>query len=257
MTNTTLCILTDNTAQLPRAVFPGQRLIKTLPLLADSGKISVPPLEDFLRMYRTLELEFGSILVLTVSSHILPVADVAQKAALLHGGTVQIKVLDSKQTGAGLGMLAQLGAQAILSGATLAGLEEHLRAAIASIYTLIHIDAQWLAHAAFSPSEIDAETGLLPLLTLEDGKLVPYKKIRTRRHLLETFQEFIEEFETPKQIACLSGRESAIRTRSLRDIAANNFPGIPFTDHAIPTPLAHLFGPETVGITIMEPKTNR
>lgn len=254
MTNHTLCILTDNTAQLPHGPFPGQRLINILPMLANSGKISVPPLEDFLRIYGELEHEFSNILVLTVSSHILPAAQMAQKAALQHGGTVQIKVLDSKQTGAGLGMLAQLGAQAILSGATLTGLEEYLRATIASIYTLIHIDAQSLAHAAFSPPKTETESGLLPLLTLEDGQLVPYKKIRTRRHLLESFQEFIEEFETPQQIACLSGRDSAIRPRSLRDIATNNFPGIPFTDLDLPAPLMRLFGPETVGITIMEPR---
>jgi len=254
MTNNTLCILTDNTAQLPHGPFPGQRLIRTLPLVTGAGKISVPPLEDFLHTYAELEHEFANILVLTVSNHIIPVAQTAQKAALQHGGTVQIKVLDSKQTGAGLGMLAQLGAQAILSGASLNGLEEYLRATIASIYTLIHIDAQSLAHAAFSPTQIETETGLLPLLTLEDGQFVPYKKIRTRRHLLESFQEFIEEFETPEQIACLSGRDSAIRPRSLRDIAANNFPGIPFSELDLPAPLTHLFGPETIGITIMEPR---
>lgn len=220
----------------------------------DGGVVAVPHLDDFLRIYNELEREFSGILMLTLSNHILPVAQVAQKAALQHGGMAKITVLDSRQTGPGLGILAQLGAQAILAGATLGDVEEHLRAAIASIYTLIHIDAQSLSHAVFSPSQIDtAETGLLPLLTLEDGQFVPYKKIRTRRHLLESFQEFIEEFESPEQIICLHGRDSAIRSRSLREIALENFPAVPFSDLEMPVPLSRLFGSEAIAVTIMEP----
>jgi fatty acid-binding protein DegV len=226
-------------------------MIKTLPLTVLGGIVGAPSTEDFLRCYRELEHEYNNILVLTLSSHVLPAAQAAQKASHQHGGTAKITVLDSKQTGAGLGMLAQLGAQAILAGATLADVEEHLRATIPSIYTLIHIGAEHLARAAFSPSQTD-ETGVLPLLMLEDGQFLPYKKIRTRRHLLESFQEFIEEFETPAQIASLHGRESTIRSRSLRDIVAENFPEVPFANLDLPFPLAHLFGPETVGITIME-----
>ena len=214
----------------------------------------MPRLDDFLRVYNELEHEFNGILVLTLSNHILPVAQVAQKAALQHGGTAKITVLDSRQTGPGLGILAQLGAQAILAGATLGDVEEHLRAAIASIYTLIHIDAQNLSRVALSPSQIDiSEMGLLPLLTLEDGQFVPYRKVRTRRHLLESFQEFIEEFESPEQIICLHGRDSAIRSRSLREIAAGSFPTVPFADLELPAPLSRLFGPEAVAVTVMEP----
>lgn len=252
--SSSICILTDNTAQFPQGVFPGQRLVKTLPLQVAERSVSAPVLEDFLRTFGELEREFGGILVLTVSNHIVPVAQVAQRAALQHGGTAQIRVLDSKQTGPGLGMLAQIGAQAILSGASLADLEEHLRATISSIYTLIHIDSESLIRTAFPLAQVDGiEPGSLPLLTLDDGQLVPYKKIRTKRHLLESFQEFIEEFETPTQLACLRGRESAIRSRSLRDIVVSSFPEVPFADLEATVPLARLFGPELIGITVLEP----
>lgn len=228
--------------------------MKTLPLRISERSASAPALEDFLRIFSELERDFSGILVLTMSNHIIPVADVAQAAALQHGGTAQIRVLDSKQTGPGLGMLAQLGAQAILTGVTLTELEDRLRAAISSIYTILHIDSESLTRAAFPSAQVDAlEAGSLPLLTLDDGQLVPYKKIRTRRHLLESFQEFIEEFETPEQIACLHGRESAIRARSLREIAVDNFPEVPFAEMETPAPLARLFGPETVGVVILEP----
>lgn len=247
--NNSVCILTDSTAPLPRGPFPGQWLVKTLPLHLSAHTISVPPLEDFLNCYRALEREFSGILVLTLSNHILPVAQAAQKASLQHGGTAKIIVLDSKQIGPGLEMLAQIGAQAILAGAGLADVEEHLRQAISSIYTLIHVGA-----APPSPLPTDStETGL-SLLTLEDGQFTPYKKIRSRRHLLESFQEFIQEFETPEQIACMSGKNSIIRSRSLREVAVENFPRVPFTESDMPAALVKLFGPETVSITVMEPQ---
>lgn len=243
-----VCILTDNTAQLPHGAFPGQRLIKTFHLGVDERSVSPPPLEDFLQVYCELEREFGAILVLTLSGHLLPVAQAAQKAALRHGGTAQIAVLDSKQTGPGLGLLAQLGAQSILAGASLADVEIRIRAAMAHIYTLIHIDAESLP-----PTQADAEElGLFPLLMLEDGQLAPYKKVRTKRHLLESFQEFVEEFETPQRITFLHGRHSAIRSRPLRELARERFPEIPFADMEMPAPLARLFGPQAAGITVME-----
>src|SRR5690242_3039650 len=110
-----VCILTDNTAQLPYGGFAGQRLIRSLPLHVDGPSISLPTLDDFLHVYRELEREFNAILVLTLSSHLLPVAEVARQAAMQHGGTARIAVLDSRQTAAGLGMLAQVGAQAALA----------------------------------------------------------------------------------------------------------------------------------------------
>jgi fatty acid-binding protein DegV len=219
----------------------------------DEGSVSPPPLEDFAQAYSELEREFDAILVLTLSSQLLPVAQVAEQAALQHGGRAQIAVLDSKQTGPGLGMLAQLGAQAIIAGAPLADVEQHIRAATAHIYTLIHVNAESLLRSTFSPAQTDAdEPGLLPLLILEDGQLVPYKKVRTRRHLLESFQEFIEEFETPQRITFLRGRYSAISARPLREITRERFPRTPFSDMEMPAPLARLFGSEAVGITVME-----
>jgi fatty acid-binding protein DegV len=248
-----ICILTDNTVQLPQGVFPGLRLIKTLPLRADEHSVSPPSLEDFLRAYRELEHEFAAILVLTISSHLLPVAQVAKQAALQHGGKAQITALDSKQTGPGLGMLAQLGAQAILAGESLIGVEGRIRAAMAHIYTLIHLDAEDLSRSTLTPAQTNAEEpGPFPLFMLEDGQLAPYKKIRTRRHLLESFQEFVEEFETPRQITFLRGRHSSIHSRPLREIARERFPKTPFSDMEIPAPLARVLGSQAAGVTVME-----
>ncbi len=211
-------------------------------------------MDDFLRIYRELEREYTAILVLTLSGHLLPVAEMAYQAAMQHGGTAQITVLDSRQTGVGLGMLAQIGAQAALAGQSLAEVEQRIRATIPHIYTLIHAEAESLArHGDFPRGQVNDEAlGLFPLFVLEDGQLVPYKKVRTRRHLLESFQEFIEEFETPRQIAFLRGKSSMLRSRPLREVSKELFPETPFSEVDMSLILATLFGAQAVGITVME-----
>ena len=213
-----LCILTDNTAQLPYGGFPGQRLIRSLPLHSEGQSVTVPTIDDFLRVYSELEREHNAILVLTLSNHLLPVAEVARQAAMRHGGTAHIAVLDSRQTAAGLGMLAQLGAQAAMDGAGLAEVENCVRGAIPHIYTLIYAETESLTrHAYLTPADLNGDLlGPFPLFVLEDGQLIPYKRVRTRRHLLECFQEFIDEFETPRHIAFLRGKNSTLRSRPLR-----------------------------------------
>lgn len=228
-----------------------------MPLRSDGQSVSTPTVDDFLRVYHELEREANAILVLTLSSHLLSVAEIAYQASIQHGGTAQIAVLDSRQIGIGLGLLAQIGAQAALTGQSLVQVEQHIRAAIPYIYTLIHVDTDSLSrHTDIHNTPIDDDVlGLFPLFVLEDGQLVPYKKVRTRRHLLESFQEFIEEFETPQQIAFMRGKGSTLRSRPLREVSKELFPQTPFSEMDMPVALATLFGPQAVGITIMEMPT--
>jgi fatty acid-binding protein DegV len=204
--------------------------------------------QTFLRTYQRLETEFDAILVLTLSAQLVPAAQIAREAALQHGGKAHIAVLDSWQTGSGLGVLAKLGAQAILDGVSLAELQNYIRATAGHVYTLIHAEAGSLALCQAGMQD----AGSLPLLALEGGQLISYKQIRTKRHLVESFQEFVEEFETPQQISLLRGRYSPIRARLLRETAAEQFPQTPFGDAEMPAPLARLFGSQAAAITVME-----
>ena len=257
--NNSLCILTDNTVQFPHGGLPGQHLIKSLPLRSDSHLVAPPAVDDFLRVYCELERGYSGILVLTLSSHLLPVAEIAYQASIRHGGTAQIAVLDSRQVGVGLGLLAQVGAQAALSGQSLLQVEQLIRATIPYVYTLLHVDAGSLSQYTGVPGaqSVEDTLGLFPLFVLEDGQLVPYKKVRTRRHLLESFQEFVEEFETPQQIAFLRGKNSTLRSRPLREVSKELFPATPFSEVDMPAVLSMLFGVQAVGMTIMEVPAGR
>jgi fatty acid-binding protein DegV len=251
----TVCILTNNAALFPSTALGNRQTLRTLTLATECGRIIPPIAEDFKRAYRELEQEFNAILVLLASESILPGVSAAQIAAQSHGGTAKISVLDSQQIGPGLGLLAQIGAQKAAAGACLTEVEAGIRAYIPFLFTLICPEAA----SAPQDEQIDPAVaalaelpGALPIYSLEDGDLMPYKKVRTRRHLLETLQEFLEEFESPQQLAYFRGYATRLRARQLRESANGLFPDTPFTEMDLNAPLSALFGAQTVGITVLE-----
>jgi fatty acid-binding protein DegV len=250
----TVCILTNNVALFPSAAPGNRRAIRTLTLITEGGRIVPPTADDFSRAYRELEQEFSAILVLLASEFLLPGADAAYLAAQSHGGTAKISVLDSQQIGPGLGLLAQLGAQKAAAGASLPEVEECIRAVIPFLFTLICPDAVPPQEEQPDPSTASLSDlpGIVPIYSLEEGCLAPYKKVRTRRHLLETLQEFLEEFERPQQLVYFRGYTTRLRARQLRESANGLFPGTPFTEMDLNAPLSALFGAQTAGITVLE-----
>jgi fatty acid-binding protein DegV len=251
----TVCILTNNAALFPSATPGNRRSIRTLTLVTEGGRIIPPTIDDFSHAYRELEQEFSAILVLMASESILPGGNIAHLAAQSHGGTAKISVLDTQQIGPGLGLLAQIGSQKAAAGASLAEVEACIRASIPCLFTLI------CPEAACSPQDEQTDQataslaelpGVIPVYSLEEGHLAAYKKVRTRRHLLETLQEFLEEFEKPQQLAYFRGYTTRLRARQLRESASDLFPGTPFTEMDLNAPLSALFGAQTAGITVLE-----
>jgi fatty acid-binding protein DegV len=251
----TVCILTNNAALFPSAAFGNGRSIRTLTLAMQDGCIVPPTADDFSRAYKELEQEFGAILVLMAPESILPGASAAHIAAQSHGGTANVSVLDSQQIGPGLGLLAQIGSQKAAAGASLQEVQECIRAIIPFLFTLICPDtAPPLYEEQNDPATASLTdlSSVVPIYSLEEGCLAPYKKVRTRRHLLETLQEFLEEFERPQQLAYFRGYTTRLRARQLREAASGLFPGTPFTEMELNAPLSALFGAQAVGITVLE-----
>jgi fatty acid-binding protein DegV len=243
----TVCILTNNTALFPSPIAGNGRSLRTLTLATSGGSIVPPTFDDFERTYREIEREFSAVLVLLAPESILPGVDAATLAAQSHGGTAKISVLDTQQIGPGLGLLAQIAAQKAATGASLAEVQETIRKVMPFLFTLICPDA-----ASPSLDEQNDASTVIPIYSLEEGCLTPYKKVRTRRHLLETLQEFLEEFEKPQQLAYFRGYTSRLRTRPLREAASGLFPGTPFTEMELNLPLTTLFGAQAFGMTVLE-----
>lgn len=254
-----VCILTDLSVIFNRMTFTGHERVKVVPFdvqFDPSPKVSSPTVDDFIREYTDLSRRYDNILVLVMSSGLNPIASVASEANLRYGGRGRVTVINSLNAGAGLGLLVELAAQAAASKEASHEIERILRAAIPHVYTLICIPG--LAHLAsvgyLNPAQavVGDMLGLFPIFMLEEGRLSPLEKVRTQRHLIELFQEFLEEFESPRAVALVKGAQNHVRTRPLRQYVSDMFPAAPFSEHSLNAPLTALLGSQTITLTVME-----
>jgi DegV family protein with EDD domain len=254
-----VCILTDSSATFSRMAFTGHDHVKVMQFDVQSRpspKLNPPSIDDFIREYSTWGRNFDHVLVVVMSGGLNPIAEVAAKAAVQYGGRTSVTVVDSLNTGAGLGLLVELAAQAAASGQSAQEIERLLRASIPHIYTLFCIPGlEHLAAVGYlskAQSVVGEMLGLFPIFVLEEGHLSPLEKVRTQRHLIESFQEFMEEFESPRQITLMKGQQNHLRTRPLRQYVSELFPKTPFSEHPLNASLTTLLGPQTIGLSVME-----
>lgn len=201
--------------------------------------------------FSQLENEFNAILVLTASEDLLSDFVTANLAAQMHGGLSKIEVLDTRQIGPGLGMLANLAAKRASAGANLQEVSEYVRSVIPNIFTVIYPD--YLPSAETEKNkQHNSESTPQQIYSLEEGIFTPYKKVRTQRHLLENLQEFLEEFDRPQQLIYFHGKSAGLHARPLREASTELFSGLHFIDIEMNTTLSALFGEHTVGLTILE-----
>jgi DegV family protein with EDD domain len=266
------CILTDSTVQFTRVNFPGHERVHVIPFTFRDGlqqryesgsrgnpaQWLVPPSpQEFIRFYSELSCKYDTIFVLTLSSLLNPTTGFALSASKQYSNHAAIRVVDSQTTGIGLGLLVQAAAAAASAGATPAEIDRRIRATIPRLYMLVCIpELTYLAHSGFldySQALVGEMLGILPIFTIEEGRLTPTEKVRTQRHLFESFLVFLNEFEAPAHIALTHGASrNTLRNRPVRQYAQENFPDAPFSEHAISPHLAALFGPESTSLVIME-----
>jgi DegV family protein with EDD domain len=254
-----VCILTDSSATFSRVTFTGHDHVKVMQFDVQSSpspRLIPPSAEDFIGEYSAWGLNFDHVLVVVMSGGLNPIAEEAAKAVVQYGGRKSVTVVDSLNTGAGLGFLVELAAQAAASGQTAHDIERLLRATIPHIYTLFcipgldHLAA--VGYLSKAQSVVGEMLGLFPIFVLEEGHLSPLEKVRTQRHLIESFQEFMEEFESPRQITLMKGSQNHLRTRPLRQYVSELFPQTPFSEHPLNAALTTLLGPQTIGLSVME-----
>lgn len=267
-----VCILTDSTAQFTKSNFPGHERVYIIPFHYDNGTqrgeisqprsdsfkgLTAPSPQEFIRFYAELSREYDTIFVLTLSSLLNPTTGFALSASKEYCNHAKINVIDSQSIGIGLGLLVQTAAAAAACGTPPAEIEQRLRVAIPRIYMLFCIpELTYLAHSGymdFSQAVVGELMGLLPIFAIEGGRLVPVEKVRTQRHLFESFQEFMNEFDSPAYIALARGTShNTIRTRHVRQYVQETFPHTLFSEHGLAPHLAALFGPQCTGLVIMD-----
>jgi DegV family protein with EDD domain len=277
-----VCILTDSTAQFTISSFPGQELVRIIPFhiqlnherYADSKDLKVydfpsstrdgtcpqiqpPTPEEFRQVYLSLAHKCHNIITILLSANLSRAFANAQEASVSLRGRLSLPLIDSQTSGVGLGWIVQAAAEAAHRGASVSEIQRVVRMLASQIYSAFCLQSLTYLHqnGHLDPDQaiIGEMLGVTPLFILEKGKLVPIRKARSMRHLIDLMQEFISEFGKLKHIALLKGIiPFDPDARNLRERINGAFPGTPSSEHALSTSLAAILGPRTLGLTVME-----
>lgn len=281
------CIITDSSAQFSRHTFPGRNLVYQVPFRIKSGDqfiesdqnfkvtglpnhitsdnapiLFAPSVEDCITAITQQGQSYDGIIAICMSSHLTEAFNNMELAANNKRGKLPIVVIDSQTTSVGLGSLVQTACEQASRGAGLAEIEHKVRGKIPMIYSQFCIaNLSYLQRYKFltEPQAILGELlSMLPVFTFEEGKIIATEKVKNYRHLLENFQEFIDEFSDLDQVALIQSQPPLLHeTHTLREHVVSEFSGTPFNEIPINLVLATLFGPASVGIFAIEGRDSR
>jgi DegV family protein with EDD domain len=274
------CILTDSTACFTKTSFSGQELVTILPhhilvnnqILPDSSDLSIyfpteqftdPPVtrppsrEDFCDAYASLGLTYKEIIVILLSSHLSQSLHNAQQAIRAAKSSANVFIIDSLNTGIGLGLLVQAAADLAHRGYSGVEINRLIRGMINHIYSVFCLpDLSYLYRAGqIDPAQavVGEMLGVIPFFTLENGRLVHTQKIRSPRHLVDIMYEYVAEFENLKYLGLIQGLNTYEQeSRNLRDRIGQNVRTTPLCEHSLSLSLATLLGPRSIGLVVME-----
>jgi DegV family protein with EDD domain len=234
--------------------------ISRLPLSARNGldpQVSPPNPVEFGQIMADVGQNCDEIIAILLSSHLNPAVHSAQEAANIGYSPVTVHVVDSQTTGAGLGLLVQSAAEAASLGTPAIEIKQILHGLVPHVYTIFCMQSlTYLAHSAkidVAQALVGEMLGVIPILVLENGRLMPIQKARTPRHLVDIFREFLSEFGQLRHVALMQGMPPfAHEARALRERIGADYPNTPYTEHTLGAALATILGPRSMGIVAME-----
>lgn len=281
------CILTDSSAQFSRHSFSGRNLVYQVPFRIkvkdsfvendplfkvtnlpskasdENAPVLYPPsIQECADAISLHGQTFDEIIAIFMSSQLTEAFENMEKASKSKRGKVSIVVIDSQTTSVGLGSLVQIAAEQAAHGSRMMEIEHKVRGKIPLIYSQFCIaNLSYLQQHDFlnEPQSILGEMlSILPVFSFEEGKIVATEKVKNYRHLLENYQEFIDEFSNLDQVALIQSQPPLLHeTHTLREHVNGAFPGTPFSEIPINLVLAALFGPASVGVYAIEEQNSR
>lgn len=277
-----ICLLTDGSAQFSQKSFRGIEQIyivnpdinfhnviyregkdlnlASFPLSSlnnGAPKLVVPELIDLCQNISTLGEKYDYLIAILSSQQLNPLYGIVEKAVITSCGKAKVQIIDSQAVSSGLGFIVENAAQAVADQCSVSEIEHIIRKLIPHVYTTLCMPGFSYLHnsgyADHSQAEVGEMLGLFPIFTLEDGRLAPIQKVRSDHSIIEYFQEFLDEFEDLSHIALMQNSKYILPdSYLLREHIHDVFNKSLFTEMTLNSTNAVLFGPQTLGLTVVE-----
>ncbi len=224
----------------------------------DPPPVAEPPSVELLTsIYDRLQRETDQILSIHTSANLSGTVANARAASQQFLGRCNIQVIDSQTISLGLGLLVQAGMQAAARDEDFDDIIRIVRGMIPRLYSVFFLDDMVYLErnglVSRSQAVLGNMLGVIPFLTMEEGKIVPMEKVRSRSRALEKLVEFVSEFSNVESLALLQGRsepteETALIAERLQAI----HPLTPITLGSYSPSLATFIGPDSLGVVVLE-----
>ncbi len=157
----------------------------------------------------------------------------------------------------GLGLLVEAAARAEADGAAFEDVIRILRGMIARQYSIFFLhDLAYLERGGLvsrSQAILGNMLGIIPFVTLEEGRLIPMEKVRNRPRALEKVLEFVAEFSELQHLSLLQDTAGpSDDTRWLEERLNVMHPETKITLASYGPTAAALVGLGSLGVTVLE-----
>lgn len=276
------CIITDNAAQFTRPAITenpdfhviNHRIVVANHEATEIQKIQLSDLPKWVAsstpltflppdqrqitdLLHSVYQSYNDIFLILLSRALHPGYDLTESIVSNLHGKAAIHLIDSQTVGVGEGQLVQLAAELIGKQVPAPTIEEKLRKTIPHIYTLLCTpNLSYLNNSRFidiGQSTVGEMSSLLPIFSLEDGKLNPLDKVKNIHNVIDYFIEFIDEFDNLGSISFIQPAPPAfIESKLIRQKVEETYPHAVYSERTINPFLASLIGPRGHGIVISE-----
>ncbi len=222
-------------------------------------KAEAPSIELISETYQQLQTASGTILSIHASGNACRVVANAVEASEQFLGRMNIQVIDSQMISIGLGLIVEAAATRAARGENIESLVRLVRGMIPRMYMVIFLeDLMYLERNALinrSQAILGNMLGIIPFLTIEDGRIIPMEKVRSRSRALEKIIEFVTEFSEVEQLVLLyEGEEAFTQANILSDRLKALYPTAPITLLGYNPYLATFVGLGGIGVVVLEPE---
>jgi len=217
-----------------------------------------PPSQELLaEIYGSIQKESNQILSIHTSSHLSRAVANAHAASQRFLGRSDIQVIDSQTISVGLGFLVQAAAEAVARGEDFEEVVRIIRGMIPRLYMVFFLDdLAFLEHndlISRSQAILGNMLGIIAFLTLEEGRLMPMEKVRSRTRAIEKMVEFVSEFSFVEHLAILhSGLYAADEPRAIAERLRDLNPHAPISFSTYGPSLATIVGLRGIGVAVLE-----
>lgn len=158
-----------------------------------------PSPADFVAMYEAIAQPGDTIISVHLSSKMSGTYQSAVLASTMLDSDIQVKVVDSKSASMGLGLVAATAAQGVQAGKDLDEILADVQQAVDRLQVYFVVDTlEYLkknGRIGLASALVGTMLNIKPILTLVDGEVAPFEKIRGKVKALKRVRELVNQFK--------------------------------------------------------------